>query len=221
MTRAADFRVDTNQCEGGDSMQTKPFLIAAMLMALAMPAFAQAPQGTPTNVRGKIAKVTAQTLTVKTREGPTVDIALAPNASVRTLVRKKLSDIHNGDLVGITNIQKKDGKLHAIEIHFLPPVAPESQNPYDLVPGSIMTNAHVSGVATVKGSNTLTVSVKGTPTDIVVDKKTAIVGPSPTPATMADLKPGKAVSIRAVKAADGTLSANNVTVEKNGVKPPM
>jgi hypothetical protein len=38
---------------------------------------------------------------------------------------------------------------------------------------------------------------------------------------MSDLKPGKAVFLRATKAPDGSLTANNVTVEKNGVKPVM
>ena len=204
-------------------MQTKPFLIAAMLTALAMPAFAQAPapQGTPTNVRGTITKLDGQTLTVKSRDKKTMMIMLAPNTGVRTLVRKKVSDIHNGDAVGITNMPGKDGKPHAMEIHFIPPAAPEGQNPYDLAPGSMMTNAHVAGVATVKGGNMITVPVAGKPTDIMIDKKTVIVGPDPTPGSMADLKKGKAVMIRAVKGADGMLSANNITVEKNGVKPPM
>ena len=60
---------------------------------------------------------------------------------------------------------------------------------------------------------------KGTPAEIVVDKKTVIV--TTADAAMTDLKPGKAVFLRATKAADGTLSANNATVEKNGIKPPM
>jgi hypothetical protein len=38
---------------------------------------------------------------------------------------------------------------------------------------------------------------------------------------MTDLKPGKAVFIRANKGADGSLTANNITVEKNGFKPVM
>jgi hypothetical protein len=46
-----------------------------------------------------------------------------------------------------------------------------------------------------------------------------IVGPAD--AAMSDLKPGKAVFIRATKGADGSYTANNATVEKNGVKPPM
>jgi len=197
----------------------KAMLAAAMVLALMAPSFAQAPQGTPVNVRGKIVKVSGQMLTVKTREGQTVTITLAPNAPVRTLVRKKLSDIHDGDYIASTSMHGKDGKLHALEIHFLPPVVPELQMPYDLHPDSVMTNAHVSGVAKMKGGTDLSLTYKGTATDIVVDPKTVIVAFAD--GAMSDLKPGKAVMLRATKAADGAITANNVTVEKNGVKPPM
>ncbi len=200
-------------------MQTKPFLIAAMLVALAMPAFAQAPAGAPTTIRGKITKVVGQVLTVKTREGPTVTIALAPTTTVRVLTRKKLSDIKNGDYLASTSMPGKDGKLHAIEVHYLPPAAPELQTPYDLQPNSVMTNAHVTGTAKVTGGTTLSLTYKGTPTAIIVDKKTVIVAPAD--GAMTDLKAGKAVFVRATKGADGSLASNSVTVEKNGVKPPM
>jgi hypothetical protein len=184
-----------------------------------MPAFAQAPQGTPVNVRGTIAKLAGQNLTVKERDGKTVTVALAEKTAVRALVKKKLSDIKVGDNVASTSVPGKDGKLHAVEIHFLPPVVPESQFPYDLRPGSIMTNAHATGVATAKNGGTLTVNVKGKPVEVMVDSKTRIVGN--IDASMSDLKPGKAVFLRAVKTADGTITANNATVEKNGIKPPM
>jgi hypothetical protein len=200
-------------------MRTKPLFIAALLAALAMPAFAQAPQGTPTNIRGKIAKLDGQNLTVKTREGPTVTVALAANTGVRTLVKKKLSDIKSGDYVASTSVPGKDGKLHAVEVHYLPPAAPELQVPYDLKQGSVMTNAHVSGIAKAKTGSTLTMTYKGSTADIVVDSKTVIV--TSADGAMSDLKPGKAVFLRATKAADGAITANNATVEKNGVKPPM
>ena len=200
-------------------MRSKTILIAALLAALAGPAFAQAPQGTPTNIRGKVAKLDGQNLAIKTREGPTVAVALAPNSPVRALVRKKLSDIKSGDYIASTSMPGKDGKLHAIEVHYLPSAAPELQIPYDLKQGSVMTNAHVTGIATAKTGSTITMTYKGNTTDIVVDPKTIIV--TSADAAMSDVKPGKAVFVRALKAADGTLSANNVTIEKNGVKPPM
>jgi hypothetical protein len=56
---------------------------------------------------------------------------------------------------------------------------------------------------------------------VIVDNKTQIVAPSPKAATPADLKPGRAVYIIATKADNGALTTTNVTVEKNGVKPPM
>jgi hypothetical protein len=200
-------------------MRFKPALIVALLAFSALPALAQAPQGTPTNIRGKIVKLDGTNLAVKTREGPTVTVALAPNTAVRTLVKKKLSDIKNGDYVASTSMPGKDGKLHAIEVHFLPAAAPELQIPYDLQQGSVMTNAHVSGSAKVKGATTLAVTYKGNTADLVIDKKTKIV--APVDGAMSDLKPTKVVFVRAVKTADGTLTANNVTVEKDGVKPPM
>ncbi|HEY3918792.1 MAG TPA: DUF5666 domain-containing protein [Stellaceae bacterium] len=203
-------------------MRTKPLLVGLLLTALSLPAFAQAPAGGPpptANVRGTIVKLDGQTLTVKTREGQTVNVALAPNAQVRALKREKLSDIKNGDFIASTSMHGKDGKLHAVEIHTLPPAAPELQIPYDLAQGSVMTNAHVSGIAKAKNGNVISVTYKGNSTDIVVDKSTKIV--APTDASMSDLKPHRAVFIRATKAPDGSLSANNVTVEKNGIKPPM
>lgn len=205
-------------------MRMKSYLVALMLTALALPVYAQAPAGAPaggapTNIRGKVVKLDGQNLTVKTREGQTVNVALAPNTQVRTLVKKKLSDIKDGDYIASTSMHGKDGKLHAIEIHYLPAAAPELQIPYDYAQGSVMTNAHVNGVAKAKSGTDLKVTYKGTTTDIIVDKKTVIVGPAD--GAMSDLKARKAVFIRANKGADGSLSANNVTVEKNGVKPPM
>lgn len=208
-------------------MRSKSFLVALMLTALSLPAFAQAPAGGPpaggpppvTNVRGKIVKLSGQTLTVKTREGATDTIALAPNTAVSTLVKKKLSDIKDGDYIASTSMKGKDGKLHAIEIHYLPAAVPELQIPYDYAPGSVMTNAHVTGIAKMSGGSTINLTYKGQSTAIVVDSKTKIVAPAD--GTMADLKPGKAVMLRATKAADGSLSTNRITVEKNGVKPPM
>lgn len=196
------------------------FFAGAMLAALAaLPAFAQAPQGTPTQIRGKIVKVSGQSLTVKTREGPTVAVALTPDASVRALAKKKLSDIHDGDYIASASVHGKDGKLHALEIHFLTPTTPEGQRPWDLRKDSVMTNAHVAGIAKVKGGTDIAVTYKGSSTNVIVDRKTVIVGPAD--ASMADLKPGKAVVLFGSKAADGKISARAAYVEKNGVKPPM
>lgn len=212
-------------------MRSKLVVVAAMLLGLALPAYvpvasAQAPQVPPitrVNVRGTIAKLDGQNLILKSPGGSSVTVVLAPNFTVRALVRKKLADIKPGDFVGTTSVPGKDGKLHAVEVHFFPAnlKLPETQSPWDLVPNATMTNAHVDGVAKAAGGGVLSINYKGSIAQVTVDKKTQIVGPSPTPASAADLKPGRAVFILATKAPDGTLTSSNITVEKNGVKPPM
>lgn len=212
-------------------MRSKLFVVAAMLLGLALPGVAplaaaqtpQVPPATRVNVRGTIAKLDGQTLLLKTAGGSSLTVMLAPNFTVRTLVRKRLSDIKPGDFVGTTSVPGKDGKLHAVEVHFFPAnlKIPDTQSPWDLVPNATMTNAHVDGVAKAAGGGVLSIDYKGSIAQVIVDKKTQIVGPAPEPASAADLKPGRAVFIIATKAADGTLTSSSITVEKHGVKPPM
>ena len=205
-------------------MRTKSFLVALLMTALTIPAFAQAPAGgaappPATNVRGKIVKVDGHNVTVKTREGQTVNVALTPDAGVRYMKKSKLSDIKQGDYLSILSMEGKDGKQHALDIHGIPPRAPEASFPFDYAPKSMMTNAHVQGVVKAKNGNVLTVTQKGQTNEFIIDSKTMI--DTGVDGTMSDLKPGRAVFLRANKGADGGLSANNVTVEKNGLKPVM
>jgi len=83
----------------------------------------------------------------------------------------------------------------------------------------MMTNAHVQGVVKAKNGNMLTVTQRGQTSEFIIDSKTMI--DTGADGAMSDLKPGKAVFIRANKGADGALTANNITVEKNGFKPVM
>jgi hypothetical protein len=210
-------------------MRSKLFIATALLAAFSTSSFAQAPQGgapqgPPTSVRGTIQKVDDQAITVKSRDGATTVVKLAPNYRVSTLDRKKLSDIHSGDYVGATSVPGKDGKLHATEIHFFPPAlrgAGEGQQPWDTAPKAVMTNATVTGVAKAPEGQVLSVNYKGGTAQMIVDKKTVIVAPSPNAASLKDLKQGKTVYIFARKDPNGALTTGNITVEKNGIKPPM
>jgi hypothetical protein len=214
-------------------MPSKLF-IAAMFAALAAPALAPsalgqpmqggAPQAVPQNVRGTIERLGNRAITVEARDGSMNVVTLAPNYRINALVRRKLSDIHAGDFVGATSVPGKDGKLHATEIHIFPPElrgVGEGQLPWDTQPNAIMTNATVTGVAKAPQGQVLSVSYKGSTAQMIVDPNTIIVGPSPKPASIRDLKPGQAVYIFARRNPDGSLTTNNITVEKNGVKPPM
>lgn len=184
---------------------------------------AQALRTPPARVRGTIATFNDHTLAVKAPDGALVRIALAPDFVVRTVVRKRLRDIHDGDFVASTSVRGQDGKLHAIEVHIFMPaqrgIVPEGQFPWDLAPHSLMTNAIVTGIGTVKAGRILTVSYGGKSVDIEVDRGTPIVAYAPGDVHM--LKRGRAVFILAAHRPDGTLTTTNVTVENKGVKPPM
>jgi hypothetical protein len=184
---------------------------------------AQAPRTPPARVRGTIEVFNDHALAVKAPDGALVRVTLAPDFVVRTVVRKRLRDIRDGDFVASTSVPGKDGKLHAIEVHIFMPaqrgVVPEGQFPWDLAPHSLMTNAIVTGIGTVKAGRVLTVSYGGKSTQIEVDRHTAIVAYAPGNVHM--LKRGRTVFILAARQPDGTLTTTNVTVETRGVKPPM
>jgi hypothetical protein len=197
-------------------------LVASILAALAAPTLAQAPPDASPNIRGIIAKFDGHVLTIRTPEHATITVTLAPNFMVRSLVRKSLADIRPGDFVGSAAVPGDDGKLHAVEVHFFPADTeiPDRQFPWDLRPGILMTNAHVIGMAKASAGGVLSVDYKNGTAQVIVEPTTPIV--APVPATARDLKRGKAVFIFApTTTADGIVTANNVTVEKNGVKPSM
>src|SRR5216684_2090490 len=130
--------------------------IAATLIALAVgPAVAQAPPaGAPTRLRGTVQQFDGQTLVVKSREGPVLKVALAPDFTVLGIEKKRLSDIREGDYVGAASIKGADGKLRAIEVLIFPEAMKgtgEGERPWDLVGDSVMTNATVTGVAKAAG----------------------------------------------------------------------
>jgi len=79
-------------------MTAKLLFAGALIALLALPAAAQTPpEGTPTRIRGTVEKLDGQTLTVKSREGQQLTIALAPNFTVSAVVKKSLADIKAGD----------------------------------------------------------------------------------------------------------------------------
>src|SRR5260370_19486968 len=90
-------------------------LIAVSALAQTAP-----PDGTPTRIRGTVEKLDGQTLQVKSRDGQSLVITLAPNVTIAAVVRRGLADIKAGDYVASISVKGTDGELHAIELHILP-----------------------------------------------------------------------------------------------------
>jgi hypothetical protein len=204
-------------------MTTKFLLAAGLIALLALPAAAQnAPEGTPTRIRGTVEKLDGQTLTVKSRDGQQLTIALAPNFTVSYLIKKTLGDVKGGDYIAATSVKGTDGKNHAVEVRVFPEALrgiAEGQFPWDSVPDSLMTNATVSGVTGAPQGQTLKVTFKGSESEIVVDPDTPVFHYGSGDASL--LKPGATIFMVAQKKPDGSLSAGRVTAEKDGVKPPI
>src|SRR5437762_6032618 len=80
---------------------------------------AQAPQGKPVTIRGKIAAVEKGALKVTTAAGD-VMVKFADNVRIGGVEAAKLSDIGAGSYVGATAVKQTDGTLKALEVHIFP-----------------------------------------------------------------------------------------------------
>jgi hypothetical protein len=195
------------------------FAIGAAIATTA--ALAQAPD--VVRVRGTIQSVDGSMLDVKARDGADLNIKLADNAQVRTVVGKTIADVKQGLFVGITAMPQPDGTQKAVEIHIFPEAARgtgEGHRPWDLMPGSTMTNANVESEVAITDGKKLVLKYKdGDKTFIVPDNVKVVMF---APGAMSDLKPGaKIFIVGAKKLPDGTLEAPAITVGTNGVDPPM
>jgi len=195
--------------------------IAFALMFAASMAAAQQPQ--TVRLRGTIESVDGQLLSVKGRDGASVNVRLAENAPVRTVIRMALADVKQGSFVGITAMPQPDGTQKAVEIHIFPEAmrgTGEGHRPWDLMPNSTMTNANVDSVVVSADGQVLVLKYKDGEKKFIVPANVEVV--EFAPATMSDLKPGEKVFVAAAKKLpDGSLEAPNITVGRGSVSPPM
>lgn len=188
---------------------------------ISAPASAEDKKAAPIHVRGSIVDYQGSTLKVKTREGETIDIALADDWKVAGVADAKVTDIKPGDFVGIASLPRADGGDGALEVLIFPPAMKgtgEGSYGWDLKPDSSMTNATVADAVKGVDGRTVTVTYHGKEKKIAIPDGTPVVAIAG--ATKDDLVPGAVVFITAEKAATGPI-AHQVVVGKNGVVPPM
>lgn len=194
--------------------------VAGLALGLLVSSTCFAQQATQLRLRGTVDRLEGNMLTVTARDGGKQTVQLLPNLTVSAVLKRSLADVKPGDVVGMTSVQGPDGKPHAVELHIFPKDRPPTnvgQFAWDLLPNSLMTNAPVSRVESVSGGSLVKVSYQGGSAEIVVGPDTPIVTYGPGDISL--LKPGAAVTVQAVKKADGTLTTNRITAEKDGVKP--
>lgn len=203
-------------------MRSIAHLAAALaLIAVSAPALAQTPR--PGIIRGAIVSVDGANVVVKTRSGETINLHLKDQQRIDAVIPAALSDIKPGVFVGAAAMPAADGTLTAMEVHIFPEAARgsgEGFRPFDLAPGSTMTNANISAVIDSVSGPKLTLTYKGGEQTVVVDKATPIVTFAPGEA--GDIKPGASVDIfGSTKTAADIYEAARIVVGRNGVKVPM
>jgi hypothetical protein len=201
-----------------------PRVLAASLAVMSVVgSVAWAQQPPPVRIRGTIEAVDGSLLTVKSREGTDMKVRVTDNVAVFGVAKIAMSEIKAGSYIGVSAMPEPDGTQKALAVHIFPEnqrgVA-EGFRPWDLRPGSTMTNATVAErVAGTEGDKIL-VKYKDGEKNVVVPPNTPIV--TFVVGDKSELKPGaKIIIFGAVQKADGTLEANRVNVGRDGIMPPM
>src|SRR5215467_3454707 len=167
-----------------------------------------------TRVRGTIEALDGNTLTVKARDGATLNVTLTSNAQVVSVLKASLADIKEGSFIGSGAMPQADGSQKALEVHIFAESqrgTGEGHRPWNGAPNSTMTNGTVG--ATVTGVDGPTISVK------YKDGEKKIVVPPGVPivryeiGSASDLKPGVSFTVlAATKKPDGTFAVPRINV---------
>jgi hypothetical protein len=197
--------------------------IHGLFLALALPLAATAwAQSSTQRIRGDVVAIEGQKLQVRTRSGALADIDLGQQYTVTAVVRVQPEAIVRGSYVGTATLPQSDGTERALEVLVFPESgrgSGEGHYPWDLQPGSMMTNATVAKIVDVDNARRLTLAYKDGEKVVIVAPNVPIV--TFEPGTREMLSPGAHVMLGATVRPDGSLTASRVSVGKDGLVPPM
>jgi hypothetical protein len=177
-------------------------------------------------VSGTIDRMLGSFIFATGRDGGTITIKLADNATITTVLKATVADIKPGDYIGSGAVPQADGSQKAVEVHIF--ARPQADGGHHYAgwygaPNGTMTNGFVQPVVVAA------TRAEGGDQSFVVKypdgEKTIIV---PASAHIAryivgnkdDLKPGAAFRIQtAAKQPDGTYTATSISVGKDGGQP--
>lgn len=192
-----------------------------LLLALFSASVHAQPEGSALRLRGSIESVSATTLVIQERSGQTVTLALADTLSVGEVLPIDAAAIQSGTFVGTAAVPGPDGSLSALEVLVFPEAmrgTGEGHSPWDLQPGSTMTNATVASIAPGAQGRTITLRYKDGEKTIVVPEGVPIVTLQPADRSL--LVPGAKVIVTA-QVRNGQPTALRVIAGRNGFAPPM
>ena len=193
-----------------------------LLLCLSGTALAQTPAAPAQRIRGDVVALDGLALQLRSRSGEALTVKLAENYTVTAVVKIDIDRITTGAFVGAASMPQPDGTHTALEVLLFPEArrgSGEGHYPWDLQPGSMMTNATVADVVSVEKGRRMTLRYKDGEKVVIVPAEAPIVTFEPGDRAM--LKPGAHVIVTATKQPDGTLTAGGAAVGKDGLVPPM
>ena len=175
----------------------------------------------PITIRGTIAGLEGSQLRVATSAGAEI-VTLIPPLTVTGATRASLADIGPGTYLGTAARAQPDGSFRALEVHIFAESmrgTGDGHRPME-APGTTMTNASVDALVQRADGPLLTLKHKDGVTQVLVPPDAPIVRFGPGDQSL--LVPGASIVVfRAVRAADGTVSASRLTVGVDGTRLPM
>ena len=190
-------------------------------LAICSAAVLAQPAAPTMRLRATIEKVDATSLVVKERSGETVTLAIADNLAVSEVLPIDPNAIQPGTFVGTASLPGPDGTLAALEVLVFAETmrgTGEGHSPWDLQPGSQMTNATVGTVVRGAKGRTMTLHYKDGEKTIVVPDGVPVVTLKPGDRSL--LVPGAKVIVTA-QVRNGQPTALRITAGKDGFQPPM
>lgn len=207
-----------------------------LVLSAAILCVAQAP-ATPQRLRGTISAATPDALTMTTRAGASVVVAVTPDTKYAGVVRSSLDQLKPGDFIG-TAATGPDTALRSTEVVIFPEAmrgTGEGHYPWDSPGGkassmtngtiasshvarqSSMTNGTVASRSGAGGTVVLDVTYKGGSSRIIVRPGTPIVAFVPGDKSLAVA----GAKVFVVAAPGDHPTAKFVAVGQGGVTPPM
>ncbi|MBK1658222.1 hypothetical protein E2C05_17725 [Paracraurococcus ruber] len=180
------------------------------------------PTAGPARLRGTLDGVTETGITMITRTGAHLAVALSPQLRVALVAAARIEDIRPNSYIGTAaTAPQPDRTLRALEVSVFPPEmrgAAQGHFAWDLGEGTTMTNGTVGSLVGTNG-RTMVVSYGNGEKRVVIPDDVPIV--MIEPADRVALQPGAKIVLNGQRDASGAVTAAFILVGKDGLTPPM
>jgi hypothetical protein len=194
---------------------------ASLICLLALSATMALAQTPSQRLRGTVTSFDGATLVIAERSGQSHSLPIAENFSVSEVVPIEPAAIKPGSYIGTAAMPGADGALTALEVLVFPEAARgtgEGHVPWDLQPGSTMTNATVAEVTAVPQGRSMKLRYKDGEKTVTVPENVPVVTFNPGHKGM--IVPGAKVLVTS-QVREGKPVAVRALVGKDGLVPPM